>query len=53
LYQTANTSIQVYGLFGAPERLRKKIEEIKNGFNLGLKPELMEYGTAGTYFLKD
>lgn len=20
---------------------------------LGLKPELMEYGTAGTYFLKD
>lgn len=35
-----------------PKRLEEVFIKIRNGFSQGLKPELMEYGTAGTYFLK-
>ena len=29
------------------------LEDVRNGFNVGIKPELSLYGSGGTYFLND
>lgn len=36
-----------------PEGLESTIKDVKQGFKAGLKPQLTDDGTSGTYFLRD
>lgn len=48
-----NFCIKVYGTFPCPKICEKIIEKAISGFIGGLKPQLIEDGTSGTYKIRD
>jgi len=46
-------NIRVYGTFPCSLNLQNIIEEINNGFIIGLKPKFLEDGTSGTYMMRN
>ena len=46
-------NIRIYGTFPCSLNLQKIIEEINNGFLIGLKPKFLEDGTSGTYLMRN
>jgi hypothetical protein len=46
-------NIRLYGTFPCSLNLQNIIEEINNGFLIGLKPKFLEDGTSGTYLMRN
>ena len=48
-----STYIEVYGSVHCNSWMKKAIEKIRQGFNSGLIPKLMDDGTSGSYAMRD
>lgn len=48
-----NSYIEVYGSVHCSSYMKKVIEKIRQAFNAGLIPKLLDDGTSGTYAMRD